>query len=311
VRRTAPNQADSSLDPASSVVLGFDVGGTQIRSGVYDGHLVRLLDPQPTPQDYPAFLECLERLYHQASSLVGPPQALGLGLPGIWRDETIQWVPNIDYLAGQRLIPNLERRWQLKAVIANDAQMALLGEVWQGAARQCQSATLLSLGTGIGGAILVGGRVVRGAHGSAGAFGWLSAGPDDPGDQDHGPLERQASGTALERLGRELRPPRSAHQVVEEARLGVVLCQELIGLIAARLGAGIAGLVSALDPAVLILCGGLSEAFDLLEAPMRASLERLASPNGRQVPIRVAVLGTNAGVYGAIHAARAEGEVFC
>ena len=291
-------------------VLGLDVGGTLIRAGIYDGQTLQFLEAQPTPRDYEAFLGCIAEILRQAKALVGSIGRFGLGLPGVWLGETILWVPNITCLEGKRLIPDLERQLEAKAVLANDAQMALLGECWQGAAQGHDNALLVSLGTGIGGALMVGARIVRGAHGSAGAFGWLTLGADDQGDPNHGALERQASGTALERLGCAMTPPRSSFAVVEGARRGETDCLEIVQAFGTRLGAAFAGIISALDPEVLIVSGGLSQAFDVLEPALRATVLRLASPNGRQVPIKTALLGVQTGVYGAIHAASTNDEVF-
>jgi glucokinase len=292
-------------------LLGLDVGGTNIRVGCFDGASVTMLDPLSTPQNYPDFLRALLRAFDQAlASLKGPIERVGVGIPGVVMDGNTMWVPNIPALNGQALAHDLEQIWQARTRLGNDAQMALLGEAWRGAAMGCHSAVLLSMGTGIGGAILYGGKIVRGARQSAGAFGWLTQDPHDPGHPDHGPLERRASGTALGLLASSLTPPLTSAQLIQQARQGDATCLKVLDGVGRALGAAIASLVSVLDPEVLLISGGLSEAFDLLEPALFAAQQRLASPNGRTVPIKVCALKTDAGVYGAIRAAAAERSLF-
>ena len=285
-----------------AAVLGIDVGGTHIRAALQCGKTFHRFDTRPVPGNYRELLAQVCALRDQARRHVDQVTGIGIGLPGVVAEDGGRWIPNLPFLNGEPLAEHVQQLVGCRPRLANDAQMALLGELWMGAARGCSSAALLSLGTGIGGAYAVDAKVVRGAAGSAGSFGWLSADVDN-GDPEHGPLERLASGRALERLGAALHPPQSPFELVAAARQGQPQAVAILEGLSTQLGRAAASLVSILDPQVLLVSGGLSDAFDLLEAGMRLQLQRLASPSGRRVPIRRAALDDFAGVHGAIRAA--------
>jgi glucokinase len=188
-------------------------------------------------------------------------------------------------------------------VLGNDAQLALLGEVWRGAARRRRSAALLSVGTGIGGALLLDGRIVRGVHGSAGAFGWLNFDYRCVPDPDHGFLERMASGSALAGRAQQLEPPLTSYELIAQARAGHPACLSVVREVGHLLGLACASIASLFDPEVLLFTGGLSEAFDLFEPVMREQLQRYGAPGVRTIPLLRAQLGSEAAAYGALRAA--------
>jgi predicted NBD/HSP70 family sugar kinase len=210
-------------------------------------------------------------------------------------------VPNLPYLDGRPLAADLAgRAGAARVELGNDAQLALLGEAREGAARGCRSAVLVTVGTGIGGAVMAGGRIVRGARGSAGAFGWLPA-AGAAATADRGAFELAASGRALDRLAGG---GRGARDLVDAARAGEPAARAAVEAYGRVLGTGVAALASILDPEVVLVGGGLSEAMDVLAGPVAAAVAASASPNGRQVPVRAAALGPAAGAVGAVHAAR-------
>src|SRR6185295_12344301 len=109
-----------------------------------------------------------------------------------------RWVPNLPFLDGVDIAGLVPAQ---TVAVANDAHLALVAEATRGAAKDLNDVVLLSIGTGIGSAVLVDGRIVRGAHGGACSFGWASADVTDAGDERHGWLERHASGRALDAAG--------------------------------------------------------------------------------------------------------------
>lgn len=284
-------------------VIGLDIGGTHIRTAVKVARQIHRFETVAVPNSYPELLTAIYWLYKQAQERCGEVSGMGIGLPGVVTALGGRWIPNLPFLNGQPLTADLEHQVGLRPQLANDAQMALLGELWAGAARKCESAALLSLGTGIGGAFAVGARVVRGASGSAGSFGWLGADVGSLGDSEHGPLERLASGRALQRQAAALQPPLSSFELVDAARQHHPQAVSILAEQGRALGRAVASLVSTLDPQVLLISGGLSDAFDLFEPHIRAQLVSFASPSGRVVPIKRAALGAFAGTYGAIRAA--------
>jgi predicted NBD/HSP70 family sugar kinase len=129
----------------------------------------------------------------------------------LWSIVTPLYLPFLD---GKDLAADLSERLGADVIVSNDAQLALLGEIWCGAAQNRQSAVLISVGTGVGGAIMMGGKIIRGIHGSAGAFGWLNLDWREPSDPNHGYVERHASGSALEAIGRQLDPPLTSYEII-------------------------------------------------------------------------------------------------
>lgn len=289
--------------------LGVDVGGTSIRVGLATDRGLARRAAAPTPDALAAFFTTVDRLAKEVG-LDGAADGVGLGLPGVVSPDGGRWVPNVPYLATPELAGRLEERLGGPVTLGNDAQLALLGETREGAAAGRNSALLLSVGTGIGGALLLAGRIVRGAHGSAGAMGWVVTDTADPGDPERGVLERLAAGPALDRLAGSLDPPRDSYALVESAQAGDDAAMAAVASVGRQLGAAIAGVGSVVDPEIIVVAGGLAAAFDLLEPPMAAAVERWGSPQLRGVPVVAAALGADAGLVGAAYAAREGGDAW-
>lgn len=203
----------------------------------------------------------------------------------------------------------LEHDLGVPVVLDNDANCALWAELAAGAARGRSSVLMVTIGTGIGGAIALGGRLVRGAHGLAGEFGHMQVVPDGLRCECglHGCWEQYCSGRALERvtrvaLGRHLDGP----EVTALARSGDQVARQSIASIGTWLGVGVAGLVSAFDPELVVIGGGVSAVGDLLLDPARAALRAsLQGATYRPVPDLVpAAFGPEAGAVGAALLAR-------
>lgn len=276
-------------------VLGVDVGGTSVRVCAQRGAVAA----RPTPGSYAEFIDTVAAL--------APPEPVSsvvVGLPGATGTDFPRWIPALRWMDGRPLAADLsERLGGATVALANDAQLALLAEVREGAARGVRDAVLVSVGTGVGGAIMLGGRIVRGANGTAGSFGWLPSAGVDP-TADHGALELAASGSALDRLAG---PGRDGPDLVAAARAGDRSARAVLDAWATALGTGIAALASILDPELVVISGGLCTAFDAYAEALRAAVARCGSPDARRVPIVPAALGGDAGVIGALCAA-AEGK---
>ena len=146
-------------------VLAIDLGGTNLRSAVYAGDLLamEMASREPAPASLDAFVARIRAL----SDAAGGIEALGIAIPGLAEGTICRWVPNLSYLDGvdlEALFPGLT------IALGNDAQIALLAEAAEGAARGVSDAILLAIGTGIGSAVLANGRIVAGAHGGACSF---------------------------------------------------------------------------------------------------------------------------------------------
>ncbi|WP_203995985.1 ROK family protein [Virgisporangium aurantiacum] len=279
-------------------MLGVDVGGTSVRAvaRLADGSRTPVVS-RPVPRSYPELLDVLAGL-----APPGPVRSVVVGLPGATGTTVPRWIPALSWLDGRPLAADLAARLAgtPDVVLRNDAQVALLGEAREGAALGRTDAVLVSVGTGVGGAIMLGGRIVGGATGTAGAFGWLpSAGVT--ATTDHGALELAASGRALDRLAG---PGRAGSDLVADARADdgtdARAARRALDDWAAALGRGIAAVASVLDPEIVVLAGGLCEAFDAYAEPLRAAVRAGASPATRNVAVVPARLGGRAGAIGAL-----------
>jgi fructokinase len=277
----------------SSFLVGIDVGGTSLRVLAESAGRRSGVASAPVPGSYDEFLEIVRRLVAEATD--GPVSSVGCGLPGTSDGEHARFVPALPWIEGRAVRGDLTEALGAPCLLALDGHLTLLAEAIEGGARGCRAAILVAVGTGIGGAMMVGGRIWRGCRGSAGSWGWLPAAgaADDP---HHGQFELVASGSAL---AAEL-SPRSSRETMAAAREGDAVALADIERYATRLGRGIAALASVIDPEVVLVGGGLSDAIDVLGPMLEHSVRQFASPNGRQVPVRATELGAHSGVVGAL-----------
>jgi predicted NBD/HSP70 family sugar kinase len=272
--------------------VGIDVGGSTVRVVAQRDGWRSAVASEGIPASYADFLVSVRRLVARVAG--EQVTGVGCGLPGTSDGRSARFVPALPWVEGQPVRDDLERTLGAPCLLGVDGHLTLLAEATEGAARGRASAILVAIGTGIGGAFMLGGRIWRGARGSAGSWGWLPAegGGTDP---RHGQLEVVASGAALSTLA----APGTAHGLVAAARAGEREACAKVELFGERLGRGIAALASITDPEVVLVGGGLSDAWDVIGPPTERHVERFASPDGRRVPVRAAELGADAAVVGA------------
>jgi glucokinase len=290
--------------------IGIDVGGTKIWAamGNEEGEIIAEYKAD-TLKDRNGFLDQLNYIIEDlvrrggvsASSLCG----IGIGLPGKVDTSTgtIVWVPNLPELNGLELSTALHGSWRLPTGLRNDAQLALLGEQWLGAAKGHNHVVMLTIGTGIGGAIMTDGKLWEGRTGTAGAMGWLVMDLSDPGDSERGWFERMASGSAINQRAEGLPKPFSSRLLFEAAEQGDHAAAGLVAEIGHSLGAGIANIASILDPEIIVIGGGVSRRLSQLLPSIRQAMHRYGSPSVRELPVVAASLLDRAGVIGALRLA--------
>ena len=291
------------------VFVGVDVGGSGVR-------LVTEASPggrsavvgAPTPASYRELVDLIGKLVAETGQGTRPTSTV-VGLPGTTSDDRPTWVPALRYLDGRPLAQDLREVLSGPVRLGNDAQMALYGEATEGAARGGRNVVLVTVGTGIGGAVLVEGRILRGAHGSAGSFGWLPA-AGAQSTPDHGAFELVASGGAFDREASTVLGLPGARALVQAARRGDRAALEVAERYGERLGRGLAAVASVFDPELVLVCGGLSAALDLLGPGIGRAVRANASPHGRSVTVKAGALGPHAGVIGALRAAQRGGEAW-
>ncbi|MCW5719794.1 MAG: ROK family protein [Devosia sp.] len=279
-----------------SAVLAIDLGGTRCRVGLADSADpagVTLLEDVPAPQSRAEFLDLVRPLLAQHGA-----SALGVGIPGLAQGTVCRWVPNLPYLDGLDLA---EAFAGTLIGLGNDAQLCLLAEVRAGAATGLSDALLLAIGTGIGSAVLASGTIISGHAGGACSFGWATADLADSGEDVSGWLERQAAGRALDQLAQTLGLAKG-HDLIAAARCGDPAALALLTRPMAALGAAIGSAVALLDPAAIIIAGGVADAFDVMESLLRSQVDRRLPPHLRGVALLPARHGAKAGLVGAAYA---------
>ncbi len=301
--------------------IGVDLGGTKMLVGVVDGDgavVHRRVDASVGL----ASDELLERLDEGIRTAIGArPEvaAVGLGVPCIVdREREICVTSNHLPLIGVPLRARVAALTGLPSAIDNDGNAAALAEQRRGAARGAANVVLLTLGTGIGGGLILGGRPYRGSRGAAADFGHFVVdldGPPCPGRcPNNGCIESLVSGTALrieaeraiaEHPGSALAEAAATGEtidgafVTELARAGDPISVALLEAMGRRLGYALTGLANVFDPDVIVIGGGVIDAGDLLLGPAREEFERRALTPQRETPIRAAELGPDAGMIGA------------
>jgi glucokinase len=212
--------------------------------------------------------------------------------------------PNLPSLIKFPLKAELQKRLGWTVFLENDANAAAVGEMWLGAARGCSDLVSVTLGTGVGGGVILNGRLWRGSHGSAGEIGHTTVDPFS-GLQckcgNTGCLELFASATAIVRMARELgMKESSAEKVYEAGRSGDELALSVFERFGMYLGIGLANLINLIDPQVIVISGGAVNGWDLFSEEMyRQVNERAFRATAQQVRIARAECGDNAGLLGA------------
>jgi glucokinase len=311
------------------LTIGVDIGGTKVLGGVVDiGGDVLVQTRRETPAQDPG--ETAERIVEVIKELAAAHEvtAVGIGAAG-WVDETrsiVQFAPNLAW-RNEPLRDKIQRAVGLPIVVENDGNAAAWAEFRFGAASEADdSMVLYTVGTGIGGGIVMGGRLIRGAHGVAGELGHAVMVPDGHpcGCGRSGCLEQYSSGKALVRFARadaRVRPAAAGRllelaggdpdridgpAITAAARRGDPVAVGAFEQVGRWLGVAFADMVQTLDPQIIVVGGGVIEAGDLLLKPARASYEEQLAQRGRLpvAEVRPALMGNLAGVVGAADLAR-------
>jgi glucokinase len=312
----------------ASLALGIDIGGTKVAAGVVDGAgIIGEELRRDTPgRDARAVEDVIVELVRELGSR-HDIRSVGIGAAG-WMDldgGTVMFSPHLAW-RNEPLRENLEGLLNRPVTLANDADAAGWAEWRFGAGRGHNRLVCLTLGTGIGGAIVMDGRVERGSYGMAGEFGHQIIMPGGHRCEcgNRGCWEQYASGNALGREARELARAKSpmaaellaavhgrarditGNVVTELALAGEATSRELVEEVGDWLGLGIANLAAALDPALFVIGGGLSAAGELLLEPARRAYAKNLTGRGfrREASIVAAELGPAAGLIGAADLSR-------
>jgi len=310
----------------NSYLVGVDLGGTFIKTALItlSGEIIRKLEiPSDTGKGPDGVIEnicrSIDTIVDQCGLTMDAVEAIGIGSPGpLDTRKGIVW--NAVNLPGWINIPLRDRireRFQIHTILENDANAAAFGEYWRGAGRGSALMLAYTLGTGVGGGIIIDGKLIRGSTDGAGELGHITILPE--GDLcscgNRGCLEAYASATSLVRRTRQklnrgavsilskwMEEGRSlTAKLIDEAHLSNdSFAREALEEVGYFLGLGISGVVSALNPDTVVLGGGMMGAGEVILEPLRREVKRRVFPQHfNHLKIAAAMLGNDAGVIGA------------
>ena len=305
------------------VVFGIDVGGTTVKCGLFqtDGVLLEKWEiPTRTENDGAAILPDIAETVKakiaekklDSSDVVG----VGIDVPGPVNDKgEISVAVNLNW-GYKNIVKELSGYLDgIPVKAANDANAAALGEMWAGGGKGARSLVMVTLGTGVGGGIIIDGKIVAGAHGAGGEIGHACMDPTEK-DQcncgNHGCLEQMTSATGIVRLTKKylascdtpsvLRGKGenvTAKDVFDARKAGDAAAMEIVEHFSEVLGNALAVFACVVDPEVIVVGGGVSKAGEILLEGVRKYYERDAFVACKKTPIVLASLGNDAGIYGA------------
>jgi glucokinase len=305
-----------------SLIFAADLGGTHLRAATVDrqGQIqFRVKQNTPEVDDAGAIVDAIVAAVRECEKRSGGADeisAVSLVVPGTVNVEegAVVTAPNLPCLDGFHLSAALTEQLGLPAVLENDANAAAVGELWRGAAVGCRTIICVTLGTGVGGGIILDGKLWRGVDGAAAEIGHMCVDPFGGVActcGSRGCLEVFASATAIVRMTREASPryPDSvlqgsddltAEMIFEAGKQRDELALEIFRRMGVYLGIGLANLINILNPEMIVIGGGVVNGWDLFEKHMHQQVEERAFPLlAARVKIVRAKCGDDAGLLGA------------
>ncbi|HEY8412523.1 MAG TPA: ROK family protein [Pyrinomonadaceae bacterium] len=310
-------------EAAKNLIFAVDLGGTHLRAATVDCRgKIHFRAKQSTPHGtdpneiVAAIVHAVDEYRADSGVEADELKAVSVVVPGTVNvaEGMVVKAPNLPCLDGFPLAAALTNELDLPAILENDANAAAVGEMWQGAARGCRTIICVTLGTGVGGGIILDGELWRGVDGAAAEIGHMCVDPFGGVActcGSRGCLEVFASATAIVRMTREARPryPDSvlhassdltAESIFEAGLQGDELALEIFRRMGVYLGIGLANLINILNPEMIVIGGGVVNGWDLFEKHMLHEVEERAFPLlAARVKIERAKCGDDAGLLGA------------
>ena len=301
--------------------FGIDVGGTSIKCGFFtaEGELLEKWEiPTRTENQgeniLPDIAKSIQKKMEEKAISKEQVTGVGIGVPGpVNKNGEIPTAVNLNW-GYKHISKEMEELTGLPSKAGNDANVAALGEAWKGGAAGCANVILATLGTGVGGGIIVDGKIVAGAHGAGGEIGHANVKHDETDSCNCGNkvcLEQMASATGIVRLAKKalaasdqesaLRAAGdklSAKKVFDAYKAGDALAAEIVEEFGDYLGGALATFATVVDPDVILIGGGVSRAGQPLVDVVEKYYKKYAFTPCKNTPIRLAELGNDAGIYG-------------
>lgn len=303
-------------------IFGVDLGGTTVKLGLFrvDGTLVDKWEIPTRTEDAGKYIlpdialsmnEALERHGICHDDLLGA----GLGVPGaVLEERFVKPCVNLNGWGGFDVADRFSALCCCPVKVANDANAAALGEMWQGGGKGSSNMVLVTLGTGVGGGVIVDGKLLTGVHGSSGEIGHLKVNPDETvlcGCGKRGCLEQYVSATGIVNQAKRFLAdcdtpsamrdlnPLTAKDVMDLAKEGDAVALRVAESFGEILGRALAIVSTVCDPEVFVLGGGVSKAGTYLIDLIQPTFVKYAFPATESTRFGLAVLGNDAGIYGA------------
>ena len=303
--------------------FGIDIGGTTVKCGFFknDGTFVEKWEI-PTRKDnggdliLPDIADAIRERLEKHGVSMDDVEGIGVGVPGpVLDDGVVNGCVNLGwgvFNVAEKLSALLGG---IRVVAGNDANVAALGEQWRGGGKGFKNVVMVTLGTGVGGGIIIGGRILPGGHGAAGEIGHMQMRKNETavcGCGKKGCLEQYASATGIVRLAKlalaDEKKPSSLRSLTEvtskdifdAAKTGDAMAMKLVDTLGEMLGSALAHITAVVDPDVIVIGGGVSKAGQILLDAIVKHYRPAAFHACRDTEFKLAVLGNDAGMYGAV-----------
>jgi glucokinase len=303
--------------------FGIDIGGTTVKCGFFknDGTFVEKWEI-PTRKDnggdliLPDIADAIRERLEKHGVSMDDVEGIGVGVPGpVLDDGVVNGCVNLGwgvFNVAEKLSALLGG---IRVVAGNDANVAALGEQWRGGGKGFKNVVMVTLGTGVGGGIIIGGRILPGGHGAAGEIGHMQMRKNETavcGCGKKGCLEQYASATGIVRLAKlalaDTTKPSSLRSLAEvtskdifdAAKTGDAMALKLVDTLGEMLGSALAHITAVVDPDVIVIGGGVSKAGQILLDAIVKHYRPAAFHACRDTEFKLAVLGNDAGMYGAV-----------
>lgn len=301
--------------------FGIDIGGTTVKCGLFTvgGELLEKWEIKTRTEHsgihiLPDVAECILNKMKERKLTKMDVLSVGVGIPGpVEKDQNVLFAVNLHWVYTEVSYKLSTFLGGIPVKVGNDANVAALGEMWKGGGEGSKSIIMVTLGTGVGGGIIVNGKIVTGAHGAGGEIGHACINPDEPEIckcGNRGCLEQYASATGIVRIAKQIMAKSteptelnvdtvSAKAVFDAYKKNDIVATKIIDRFAECLGYALGILTTVIDPEAIVIGGGVSKAGDTLIEVVTKSFKKYAFSSYRDTPIVIAKLDNDAGIYGA------------
>ena len=306
-----------------SYCFGIDIGGTTVKCGLFttEGILLEKWEIKTRTEEngkaiLPDVAETILKKMEEKGIEKTEVTGVGVGVPGpVVKEREVQVAVNLHW--GRTMLADVleELLGQIPVKVGNDANVAALGEMWQGGGKGHDNVVMITLGTGVGGGIIINGKIVAGSHGAGGEIGHIKMRDGETatcGCGGHGCLEQYASATGIVRMAKQKLEEETrettltsyeeltAKDVFDEAKAGDAVASELVDVLCNMLGTAMANIAAVADQEIFVIGGGVSRAGAILVDGIKEHYAAKAFHACAETEISLATLGNDAGMYGCV-----------